>query len=243
MDRNRHEADSEQMYSLYFDLLEWKISEYSVLPNNTYNMDEKGFMIGKIGRSKRVFSRALWESKQVKESLQDSNREWVSVLACIGADGTALPPGVIFEGLHGNIRDTWVEEITEDTPIFVVGTEKRREKVVVLRELQRAIIYTRELSKQVTEGHVSTAFIAYSVNEGARLTFVTSSPTGWSNDDIGVAWLELVFDRFTKEKAGRCWRLLLLDGHGSHITWEFLAYYDRNRILLMIYPPYATHSL
>jgi hypothetical protein len=51
-----------------------------------------------------------------------------------------------------------------------VGTEKRREKVVVLRELQRAIIYTRELSKQVTEGHVSTAFIAYSVNEGARLT-------------------------------------------------------------------------
>jgi hypothetical protein len=29
-----------------------------------------------------------------------------------------------------------------------VGTEKRREKVVVLRELQRAIIYTRELSKQ-----------------------------------------------------------------------------------------------
>jgi hypothetical protein len=39
-----------------------------------------------------------------------------------------------------------------------------------LRELQRAIIYTRELSKQAIEGHVSTAFIVYSVNEGARLT-------------------------------------------------------------------------
>jgi hypothetical protein len=51
-----------------------------------------------------------------------------------------------------------------------VGTEKRREKVVVLRELQRVIIYTRELSKQAIEGHVSTAFIGYSVNEGARLT-------------------------------------------------------------------------
>jgi hypothetical protein len=62
-----------------------------------------------------------------------------------------------------------------------VGTDKRREKVVVLRELQRAIIYTRELSKQVTEGHVSTAFIAYSVDEGARLTSVllpTSNVTG-----------------------------------------------------------------
>jgi hypothetical protein len=42
-----------------------------------------------------------------------------------------------------------------------VGTEERREKVVVLRELQRAIIYTRELSKQAIEGHVSTAFIVY----------------------------------------------------------------------------------
>jgi hypothetical protein len=51
-----------------------------------------------------------------------------------------------------------------------VGTEKRREKVVVLRELQRVIIYTRELSKHAIEGHVSTAFIGYSVNEGARLT-------------------------------------------------------------------------
>jgi hypothetical protein len=42
-----------------------------------------------------------------------------------------------------------------------VGTEKRREKVIVLRELQRAIIYTTKLSMHVTEGHVSTAFIVY----------------------------------------------------------------------------------
>jgi hypothetical protein len=42
-----------------------------------------------------------------------------------------------------------------------VGTEQRREKVVVLRELQRAIIYTRELSKQAIEDHVSTAFTVY----------------------------------------------------------------------------------
>jgi hypothetical protein len=40
----------------------------------------------------------------------------------------------------------------------------------VLRELQRAIIYTRELSKQAIKGYVSTVFIVYLVNEGARLT-------------------------------------------------------------------------
>jgi hypothetical protein len=35
-----------------------------------------------------------------------------------------------------------------------------REKVVVLRELQPAIIYTSTVSKQAVEGRVSTAFIA-----------------------------------------------------------------------------------
>jgi hypothetical protein len=90
---------------------------------------------------------------------------------------------VLFEGLHGNIRDTWVEGITEETPIYI-----------------------------------------------------TSSPAEWSNDDIGLGWLSQAFDRFTKEKVGRCWRLLL-DGHGSHFTWDFWAFCDRNRILLMIYPP------
>jgi hypothetical protein len=51
------------------------------------------------------------------------------------------------------------------------------EKVVVLRELQRAIIYTRELSKQAIKGHVSTAFIVYWVNEGARLARNKSKAT------------------------------------------------------------------
>jgi hypothetical protein len=44
---------------MYFNLLESKISEHSVLPKNSYNIDKKGFMIRRTGRSKRVFSRAL----------------------------------------------------------------------------------------------------------------------------------------------------------------------------------------
>jgi hypothetical protein len=34
-----------------------------------------------------------------------------------------------------------------------------KEKVIVLRELHKAIIYTTKLSKQVTEVHVSTSSI------------------------------------------------------------------------------------
>jgi hypothetical protein len=80
------------------------------------------------------------------------------------------------------------------------------------------------------------------IKAGEHEVFVSSSPTGWSNDDIGLAWLEQVFDRYTKQRSGR-WRLLILDGHGSHVTMEFIKYCDHHRILLIILPPYSTHTL
>jgi hypothetical protein len=52
-----------------------------------------------------------------------------------------------------------------------------------------------------------------------------------------------VFNRYTKAKARRRWRLLLLDGHGSHITADFIDFCDANSILLAIFPPHSTHSL
>jgi hypothetical protein len=71
MDSNRHAADSGDKYKLYFDLLHEKIKKYNVQPEQSYNMDEKGFMIGVIGRSKRVFSRRQWEKKEVKAARHD----------------------------------------------------------------------------------------------------------------------------------------------------------------------------
>ncbi|KAJ8118948.1 hypothetical protein OPT61_g162 [Boeremia exigua] len=112
-------------------------------------MDEKGFAIGVLGKSKRIFDRRAWEKGEVRQSLQDGNREWVSLLACICADGTALPPSVIFASKNSTIRARWVAEIDPEThPIHA-----------------------------------------------------TSSPTGWTNNDIGLAWLTQVFDRYTKRKA------------------------------------------
>jgi hypothetical protein len=89
---------------LYFDLIHGKTEKYEILPENTYNMDEKGFMIGVTGRSKRIFSRATWEKKKKTESIQDGSREWITVLACVGADGTVLPPGLIYQGAKSNIQ-------------------------------------------------------------------------------------------------------------------------------------------
>jgi hypothetical protein len=57
MDFVRHQADSEQSYTQYFEVLHGAIKKYDVLLENTYNMDEKGFMIGQIRKRKRIFSR------------------------------------------------------------------------------------------------------------------------------------------------------------------------------------------
>jgi hypothetical protein len=60
------------------------------------SIGEKGFAVGIIRRSKRVFSRREWEAKEVTCALQNGSREWIMLLAAICADGTALLPGLIY---------------------------------------------------------------------------------------------------------------------------------------------------
>jgi hypothetical protein len=59
MDNNCHKANSGRKYSLYFDLLYSKIDLYQVEAHYIYNIDEKGFMLGVVGQSKRIFSKTL----------------------------------------------------------------------------------------------------------------------------------------------------------------------------------------
>jgi hypothetical protein len=65
MNATRLNANSKRKYELYFDLLHHKINQNNVQPHNIYNMDEKDFMIGITGCSKRVFSCLQWDSKQI----------------------------------------------------------------------------------------------------------------------------------------------------------------------------------
>jgi hypothetical protein len=80
-------------------------------------------------------------------------------------------------------------------------------------------------------------------NPDEHRAFFTSSSLGWTNNDIGLAWLQQVFDRATKQKAGQSYQLLIIDGYGSHLTIDFIKYCNRNRILLLVYPPHSTHTL
>ena len=76
-----------------------------------------------------------------------------------------------------------------------------------------------------------------------RAPHITSSQSGWTNNELGLAWLRDVFHPLTQAKAGRSKRLLFVDGHGSHISIEFLEFAISHRIPVVVLPPHSTHTL
>ena len=55
------------------------IIQYSIVRGDCYNMDEKGFNIGRLGKEKVVCSKENLDPR-VREP---TNTEWVSLLECI----------------------------------------------------------------------------------------------------------------------------------------------------------------
>jgi hypothetical protein len=77
-------------------------------------------MIRVTGRSERVFDKMIYARGEITQGLQDGLREWVTLLACICADGTALSPSLIFQSAAGAIRSSWAEAIREgEHPVFI----------------------------------------------------------------------------------------------------------------------------
>ena len=69
---------------------------------------------------------------------------------------------------------------------------------------------------------------------------VAHSKKGWTDGIIGRFWIE-DFDKKTCDKANRRTCLLLIDGHNSHYTKEFLDYAQEHNIQVLCYPSHLTH--
>lgn len=91
-------------------MLHLEVTRHQLETRDTYNMDEKGFLIGIAGRSKRVFSRRMWQ-KDVMTSLWGGSLEWIMLLACECAHGSVLLPSLIYQAAAGFIQSGGVEGI------------------------------------------------------------------------------------------------------------------------------------
>jgi hypothetical protein len=145
-------------------------------------MDKKGFMKG-IGDAVKVLIPVIEEEAF---SIQPGNKEWVSVIECIGANSYILPAFIIFQGQR--LQQSWVNN--------------RMDKQTVL--------------------HVSE--------------------NGWTDRTIALAWLRH-FDQSTSSQTKGKYRLLILDGHTSHVSLPFIEYCEEHNIIPLCLPPHSTHIL
>jgi hypothetical protein len=69
------------------------------------------------------------------------------------------------------------------------------------------------------------------------------SANGWTTDEIGLRWLEKVFIPGIAGRTLGRYRLLILDGHGSHLTPAFDKLCSDNSIIAICMPPHSSHLL
>ena len=68
------------------------------------------------------------------------------------------------------------------------------------------------------------------------------SETGYSNDDLALAWIKH-FSRYTRGQRDGAYILLLFDGAYEHCTRQFLEVCEENKIIPFCFPPHTTHFL
>jgi hypothetical protein len=73
------------------------IAKYGIRSDDIYNFDETGFMMGVIA-SGMVVTGA--ERRGNPKRVQPGNREWVTVIQSISAQGWAAPPFIVIAGQY-----------------------------------------------------------------------------------------------------------------------------------------------
>ncbi|RYP58006.1 hypothetical protein DL769_009155 [Monosporascus sp. CRB-8-3] len=151
---------------------------------NRYNADEMGVMEG-MGENAFVLGEAFRKRILLKDAFK---RGWITIIACVSADGRSLLPFVIFSGV--DVQQQWFPD---------------------------------------------------SDDEAYENWYFTTLENGWTSTEIGLKWLREVFIPNTKPEDPDEWRLLVIDGHNSHTTEEFMWMCLQNKIYIIFLLFYASH--
>ena len=185
LERQRAYAKDPKLLQDYFGKLSRLIRRHGLRAFQIFNMDEKGFLMGKAARAKVLCRRG----RRNPRVTHDGSRELVTVIETICGSGVVLSPFVINKGAGHYMG--WYKNLT------------MREK-------------------------------------GYKFSY---SVKGWTDDELALEWLMKVFEPESRAICGDLPRLLIFDGHGSHITYEFVSYCLERSILLLCLPSHSTHLL
>ncbi|OBS16264.1 hypothetical protein FPOA_27625 [Fusarium poae] len=118
-DYQRARCEDPTIIRNWFRLVQNTIAKYGIRSDDIYNFDETGFMMGMIG-SGIVITGA--ERRGKPKSVQPGNREWVTVIQAINAEGRAIDPFIVVAGQYhlanwyreSNLPATWAIATTQN---------------------------------------------------------------------------------------------------------------------------------
>jgi len=183
MDRQRVFANNPTTIADHFKKLGKVLWQENFKPYAIKNVDEKGIVLGYSAKPK-VITRQGKKAPHVK---QHGQREMVTLLEAVSADGYVFPSFLVTKGkihtfgMFGNVKD-----------------------------------------------------------QDAKVRFA-KSPKGWTDDELGYHWLTEVYHPFSLRRIqpGEK-RLLVLDGHTSHVNLQFCEFYEAHDIVVFCLPPHST---
>src|SRR6266480_3516204 len=71
---------------------------------------------------------------------------------------------------------------------------------------------------------------------------VGMSDSGYSNDTLFFQWLQH-WEHFTRISRRGKYRMLLLDGYDSHLTYSALKFCEQQKVVIVLLPPHTSHFL
>jgi hypothetical protein len=105
-DYQRAKCEDSIAINAWFSLVKNTIAKYGIRSDDIYNFDETGFMMGMIAPGMVVTGT---ERRKNPKKVQPGNREWVTVIETINAEGWALPLFIILAGQYH--LQNWYEEL------------------------------------------------------------------------------------------------------------------------------------
>jgi hypothetical protein len=128
-------------------------------------MDETGFRIGVLVDGQIIITHL--STRYVFKSDPD-NREYITTVEYICADGSLIPPMLILQGEV--LLEKYFDNSLDDD------------------------------------------------------TLIAANATVYMNQGLGLKWIKHFYNMTFKKTKGK-WRMLVFDGHGSHMSEEFTLYY------------------
>ncbi|EED16659.1 conserved hypothetical protein [Talaromyces stipitatus ATCC 10500] len=92
-------------------------------------------------------------------------------------------------------------------------------------------------------GWAIPSYIIFKAKKNVRLGWFDDLPSDWriNISENGLEWLKTHFIPYINGRSMGSYRMLILDGHGSHLTEEFDRTCIENNIIPICMPPHSSH--